>query len=299
MRLIFLGTSGTQPTASRGLSCTCIERDGEIIMFDAGECAQTAYARAGLGWNKRMRIFVTHLHGDHCIGILGMLQAMSMQCRTEPLEIFGPAGIEEFVTANARMLGLKPTYPMTISRVGPGRIIAEDEYEILACRASHTVTAFSYLLREKDRPGRFSTESARSLGVPEGRLWGSLQKGRKVTVNGRTVLPGQVLGGGRPGRTIGISGDTAPSAELEGFFAGCDYLVFDATFLDREAERAAETRHSTAAQAAALARSAGVKNLILTHFSARYRSDAGHLAEARKIHPSVRAATDLLELPVV
>ena len=311
MRILFLGTSAAQPTASRGLSCTCIERNGEIIMFDAGECAQTAYAKAGLGWNKRMRIFITHLHGDHCIGILGLLQTMSMQRRTEPLEIFGPAGIEEFVTANIRMLGFAPTFPITIGTVSPGTVVGcggdgpggsggrrRGDYEILACRASHTITAFSYVLRERNKPGRFSEENAAKLGIPRGRLWGRLQEGREVVVDGKTFRPEQVLGEERPGKVIGISGDTMPSAELEEFFAGCDYLIFDATFLDGEQQRAAETRHSTASQAASLAKSAGAKNLILTHFSARYRDDAEHLAEARKIHPCVTAAADRMEIQV-
>ena len=304
MRILFLGTSAAQPTASRGLSCTCIERNGEIIMFDAGECAQTAYAKTGLGWNKRMRILITHLHGDHCIGILGLLQTMSMQRRTEPLEIFGPAGIEEFVTANIRMLGFAPTFPITIGTVSPGAVVGHGDggrggdYEILACRASHTIAAFSYVLREKNRPGRFSEENAAKLGIPRGRLWGLLQEGREVVVNGKTFRPEQVLGEERPGKVIGISGDTMPSAELEEFFAGCDYLIFDATFLDGEQQRAAETRHSTASQAASLAKSAGAKNLILTHFSARYRDDTGHLAEARRIHPCVTAAADRMEIRV-
>lgn len=309
MRILFLGTSAAQPTASRGLSCTCIERDGEIIMFDAGECAQTAYTRAGLGWNKRMRIFITHLHGDHCIGILGLLQTMSMQRRTEPLEIFGPPGIEEFVTANIRMLGFAPTFPITIGTVSPGAVVGyggdgqdgggrRGDYEILACRASHTIAAFSYVLREKNKPGRFSEENAAKLGIPRGRLWGRLQEGREVVVDGKTFRPEQVLGEERPGKVIGISGDTMPSTELEEFFAGCDYLIFDATFLDGEQQRAAETRHSTASQAASLAKSAGAKNLILTHFSARYRDDAGHLAEARRIHPCVTAAADRMEIRV-
>lgn len=301
MRIIFLGTAGTQPTASRGLSCTCIEIDGEIIMFDAGEGSQMAYVKAKLGWNKKMRIFITHLHGDHCIGILGILQTMSMQHRTEPLEIFGPAGIDEFVNANIRMLNFKPPFEITTNTVKPGKVVARDnngKYEISACRASHTISTLSYMLRERNRPGKFNTKNAKKLKVPRGELWGRLQQGHSITIDGQTVRPEQVLGKERAGRTVGISGDTMPSAELEEFFAGCDYLIFDATFVDEHQQRAAETRHSTASQAASLARTAGVKNLILTHFSARYADDAKHLAQAQKIHPSVVAAADLLEIPI-
>ena len=299
MRLVFLGTSAAQPTRDRGLSCICLERDGEILMFDAGEGAQVSYARSGLGWNKRLRVFVTHLHGDHCVGILGLLQTMSMQNRTEAVEIFGPGGIEQFVAANVRMLNFGLTFPVLITTVtGPGEVFANDEFSVSACRAGHTVTAFSYLLAERDRPGRFDVGRARRLGVPEGRLWGRLQRGEEVVVGGRVIRPDQVLGESRPGRKVGVSGDTAPTAELERFFEGCDYLVFDATFLDGERRRAAETRHSTAGQAATLARNAGVRNLILTHFSARYRGEEGHLDEARGIHDSVVAARDLLEVEI-
>ena len=270
-------------------------------MFDAGECAQIAYGRAKLGWNKSMKIIITHLHGDHCIGILGMLQTMSMRRRTEPLEILGPRGIEEFVSANIKMLNFTPPFPLSISVVEPGRIAARNgAYEILACKASHSITAFSYILQEHNKPGKFSRERAESLGVPMGRLWGDLQGGSEVvTPHGATVRPEQVMGSERQGTIIGISGDTMPSAELEEFFKECDYLVFDATFLDAERQKAAETRHSTASQAASLAKSARVKNLILTHFSTRYNDTVGHLEEAGQIHPSVTAAEDMMEIKIV
>ncbi len=300
MRIIFLGTSGSQPTASRGLSCTCIDTDNEIIVFDAGEGSQMAYAKAKLGWNKKMKIFITHLHGDHCIGILGMLQTMSMQHRTTPLEIFGPAGINEFVTTNIRMLNFIPSFQITINTVKQGKIVDyNNKYEIYACKASHTITAFSYMLREKNRPGEFNVENAKKLKVPRGHLWGKLQRGLDITVDGAVIRPEQVLGEEKVGKTIGISGDTTPSVELQEFFAKCDYLVFDGTFVDEHEQRAVDTRHSTATQAAMLAKSAGVKNLILTHFSARYKDDKEHLLQAQKIHPSVTTATDMLEILVV
>ena len=298
MRLVFLGTSAAQPTERRGLSCTCLEADGEILMFDAGEAAQIAYMRSGLGWNKRMKIFVTHLHGDHCVGILGMLQTMSMQRRTEPLEIFGPGGIEEFIAANTRILNFGLPFPVLISTVREGTVFEDGRFSVLACRADHSTVAYSYLFAEKDRPGRFDRKKAEALGIPEGKLWGRLQGGDEIEVGGNVIRPEQVLGPGRPGRRIGISGDTVPTEDLRRFFEGCDYLVFDATFLEAERQKAADTRHSTARQAATLARDAGVRNLILTHFSARYRDESGHLAEAKEIHDSVIAASDLLEVEI-
>ena len=300
MRIIFLGTSGSQPTATRGLSCTCIDTDNEIIMFDAGEGSQMVYAKAKLGWNKKMKIFITHLHGDHCIGVLGMLQTMSMQHRTMPLEIFGPAGINEFITANIRMLSFVPPFQITINTVKQGKIVdCDNRYEIYACNASHTIKAFSYMLREKNKPGEFNVENAKKLKIPRGHLWGKLQQGYDISIDGKTIHPEQVLGEQRIGKTIGISGDTTPSAELQEFFTKCDYLIFDGTFVDEHEQRAADTRHSTATQAATLAKSAGVKNLILTHFSTRYKDDKEHLLQAQKVHSSVTTATDMLEILIL
>jgi ribonuclease Z len=166
------------------------------------------------------------------------------------------------------------------------------------CKANHSVTAFSYLLEEKDKPGRFNVEKAKELGIPEGELWNKLQNGSEITINEKIIKPEQVLGEKRPGKKIGISGDTMPTKELEKFFEECDYLVFDSTFLDEEKQRAQDTCHSTAKQAATLGKNAKVKNLILTHFSARYKDEVGHLKEAGEIHNSVTTARDLLEIEI-
>lgn len=298
MKLVFLGTSAAQPTENRGLSCICLERDGEILMFDAGEAAQISYMKSGLGWNKKMTIFVTHLHGDHCVGILGLLQTMSMQKRTEKLEIFGPSGIEEFIAANIKVLNFGLTFPVLINIIKEGKIIENNKYSMYVCKANHSVTAFSYLFVEKDKPGRFNVEKAKELRIPEGELWNKLQSGESIIIEGKEILSQEVLGEKRPGKKIGISGDTMPTKELEEFFSKCDYLVFDSTFLDEEKQKAQDTSHSTAKQAATLAKNANVKNLILTHFSARYKDEVGHLQEAQEIHNSVVTAKDLLELEI-
>ncbi|MCP2505957.1 MAG: ribonuclease Z, partial [Nitrosopumilus sp.] len=294
MKLVFLGTSAAQPTQKRGLSCICLEKEGEIIMFDAGESAQISYTKAGLGWNKKMKLFVTHLHGDHCVGILGLLQTMSMQNRTESLEIFGPKGIDEFLAANIKILNFSLPFSILITIVSEGKIYENNKFLIHAAKANHSITAFSYLFEEKDKPGRFNVQKANELGIPEGELWNKLQNGEEVNNNGKIIRPEQVLGTKRPGKKIGISGDTMPTKELELFFNECDYLVFDSTFLDEEKQKAQDTCHSTAKQAAELGKNANVKNLILTHFSARYKDEIGHQNEAGKIHNSVITARDLL-----
>ena len=299
MRLVFLGTSASQPTENRGLSCICLEREGEILMFDAGEATQMSYMKSGLGWNKKMKIFVTHLHGDHCVGILGLLQTMSMQNRTETLEIFGPSGIEEFIAANIKVLNFGLSFPVLISIIKEGEIFENGKFSIHACKANHSVIAFSYLFEEKDKPGRFNVEKAKELGIPEGELWNKLQNGNEITINEKIIRPDEVLGEKRPGKKIGISGDTMPTEELRKFFHKCDYLIFDSTFLDEEKQRAQDTCHSTAKQAAILGKNARVKNLILTHFSARYKDEVGHLREAKEIYNSVITAKDLLEIEII
>ena len=298
MKLVFLGTSAAQPTAKRGLSCICLEREGEILMFDAGESSQISYMKSGLGWNKKMKLFVTHLHGDHCVGILGLLQTMSMQNRTESLEIFGPKGIDEFLAANIKILNFGLSFSILITIVNEGTIYENNKFLIHAAKANHSITAFSYLFEEKDKPGRFNVEKAKELGIPEGELWNKLQNGEDITNNEKIIKPEQVLGQKRLGKKIGISGDTMPTKELEEFFRECDYLVFDSTFLDEEKQKAQDTCHSTAKQAAELGKNANVKNLILTHFSARYKDEIGHKTEAEQIHNSVITAKDLLEVEI-
>ena len=298
MKLVFLGTSAAQPTEKRGLSCICLEKEGEILMFDAGEAAQISYMKSGLRWNKKMKLFVTHLHGDHCVGILGLLQTMSMQNRTESLEIFGPKGIDEFLAANIKILNFELSFSILITIVKEGKILENNKFSIHAAKANHSITAFAYLFEEKDKPGKFNVRKAKELGIPEGELWNKLQNGEEVSNNEIIIKPEQVLGIKRPGKKIGISGDTMPTKELELFFNECDYLVFDSTFLDEEKQKAQDTCHSTAKQAAELGKNANVKNLILTHFSARYKDEIGHQNEAGKIHNSVITARDLLEVEI-
>ena len=298
MKIVFLGTSAAQPTERRGLSCICLEKEGEILMFDAGEAAQISYMKSGLGWNKKMKLFVTHLHGDHCVGILGLLQTMTMRNRTEPLEVFGPSGIEEFIGANIKVLNFGLAFPVLITTIKEGKIFEDNTFSIYACKANHSIVAYSYLFEEKDKPGKFSVENAKKLGIPEGELWKELQNGNEIKINDKIINSDQVLGEKREGKKIGFSGDTMPTKELEKFFEGCDFLVFDSTFLEEEKQKALDTCHSTAKQAATLAKNSNVKNLILTHFSARYKDETQHLAEAGKVHNSVITAKDLLEIEI-
>ena len=299
MKLVFLGTSGAMPTTDRGLTCICLVKDNEILMFDAGEGAQISYLKSGLPWNKKMKIFVTHLHGDHCIGILGLLQTMNLQNRTESVEIFGADGIDEFIAANIKILNFGLSFPVLISRVNEGLIVDEKDYSVFANDASHGIPAFSFRFDEKERPGEFFPENAKALEIPEGKLWRELQMGNSIEIDGKEILSSQVTGKRRPGRKIGVSGDTRPTDELAEFFRNCDYLSFDSTFADELKEKAVEANHSTAKEAAELAEKANVSTLILTHFSARYNDESVLLEEAKKIHDNTIAAKDLLEVNIL
>ena len=298
MKIVYLGTSAAAPTVERSLTCICLVRENEVLMFDAGEGAQVAYLKAGLPWNKKMKIFVTHLHGDHCLGILGLLQTMSMQKRTESLEIYGPAGIEEFITANIKVLNFGLPFPVFITIVEEGNVVKEKKYRISCCEAQHGIPAFSYRFEENERAGVFYPEKAKELGIPEGKMWQELQNGNPVEVNGVKIDSSQVTGKKRPGKKIGISGDTRPTEKLQDFFTDSDYLSFDCTFSIDLKDRAIETNHGTAKEAAELAKNANVKNLILTHFSARYSDESVLLDEAKQVHESVIAAKDLLEIEI-
>jgi len=299
MELIFLGTAGAQPTLERYTSCICLVRDGEILMFDAGEGAQISYLKSNLGWNKKMKIFVTHLHGDHCVGILGFLQTMTLQNRTEPIEIYGPEGIDEFIAANTKVMNFGLSFPVLITPINEGVIVDEEKYQVRACEAEHSIPTFSFLFEEKEKPGTFYPEKAISLGIPKGKLWHVLQQGEEIVVEGKSIKPSQVLGPTKLGKKIGVSGDTRPTKKLEVFFKNCDYLVFDSTYLEELKEKAIQTLHSTAKEAAVFAKNANVSNLILTHFSARYKDENVLLEEAKTIHNSVIAANDQLKIDIV
>ena len=298
MKLVFLGTSAAQPTAERGMTCICLVLDREILMFDAGEGAQIAFQKSKLGWNKKIKIFVTHLHGDHCVGILGLLQTMSLQNRTESVDIYGPIGIEEFIAANLKILNFGLTFPVRITRIKEGLVFEDSSYSIHVCEAEHSIPAYSYLFTEKDKPGKFYPQKAKELGIPEGKLWHELQNDIEIKIGDKTIKPSDVMGEKRKGKKIGISGDTRPTQKLEEFFQDCDYITFDSTYSDTLRDKAKENFHSTAKEAAELAKKARVSNLILTHFSARYEDVDELVNEAKTIHDSVIAAKDLLEINI-
>jgi ribonuclease Z len=298
LRITFLGTSSAVPTLKRGLASISILRGNELLLFDVGEGVQRAMMSVGLGFNRRTKIFITHMHGDHSLGLIGLIQTMSMVNRQAPVYLYGPKGIKGFVLDNIRYLGFGLTFPLYIKTVTEGKIVNEKEYVIEAIKANHSILSYSYCLREKKRAGRFYPERAKELGVPKGRLWSLLKSGKEVKVGDKIVKPSYVLGPEREGRVIGISGDTRPDEKFVEFFKGCDVLIFDSTYCEEHKDKAIENMHSTAKEAAEIAKKANAKLLILTHFSARYDDVNKLIEEAAKVHNSVIAANDFLTIEV-
>ena len=296
IKITFLGTSGSMPTPERGSSSQVIRFGRELLMFDCGEGTQRQMVKAHIGFQRHMMIFISHMHGDHVLGIPGMLQSMSLIGREKPLYIYGPEGLVEYIKAFSDSLG-GPSFPVILYEINePGIVRETEEYRVEAIRAIHRETAWSYGLFEFPRPGRFYPEKAVKLDIPKGKLWGRLHHGEIIELNGRKVYPDQVRGPERPGRTIIYSGDTAPNEKLIELSKDADLLIHEATFLDELAGRAAEDGHTTAFQAAQIAKEADVKLLVLTHISPRYPESEILRLEAENLFKDVLVAEDLLEL---
>jgi ribonuclease Z len=268
--VVFLGTAASMPTAQRGASAVLVRRGGERLLFDCGEGTQRQLQRSTIGLPDLQEIFLTHFHADHTLGLPGMLKTFDLRGRdTTPLTVYGPTGLRELFRHFQPFLG-RISYPLTLVELEPGETVERGDYAIECFAVEHGRAAYGYALVEPERPGRFDVSAADALGVPSGPARGQLQAGRSIEVDGRTIEPDAVLGEARPGRKIVISGDTSPCAGVVQAAHGADLLVHEASFLADEADRARETNHSTAADAAEVAKLAQVRLLALTHVSPRY-----------------------------
>jgi ribonuclease Z len=296
--VVFLGTAGSMPTARRAPSATLVRRGGERLLFDCGEGTQRQLLRSDVGLVDLHEVFLTHFHADHFLGLPGMLKTFALRGRELPLTLYGPRGLDELLRTLRRVLG-RLTYEVGVVELAAGATLPRDGYEVRTFPARHGRDALGYALVEEERPGRFDVATADALGVPFGPERGALQAGETVTLaDGRVVMADQVLGAARPGRKLVLTGDTAPSDEVVAAALGADLLVHEATFCEDEAERARDTEHSTALEAARVARDAGVRMLALTHLSSRY--GGGDVErEARTVFPDtvVPRDFDLIELP--
>jgi ribonuclease Z len=293
LTLTFLGTGAACPTIDRNVSSIALAREGETFLFDCGEGTQRQMMRYGVGFSFR-EMFFTHYHSDHLIGVIGLFRTMGLLDRKEGVTLYGPKGARRIIS-HALDVGIERTkFPFDIVEVKPGDRITRAEYDLLVFDTDHRADTVGYALVEHDRLGRFDPERALALGIPEGPLWGKIHRGQPVTLDdGRVIQPGELVGPPRPGRTVVYSGDTRPHRGVIEAARGADLLVHEATFSDEERARAIDTGHSTARDAAWVAREAGVRRLVLTHISARYSREAPELlAEAQSVFPGAVVARD-------
>jgi ribonuclease Z len=296
LSVAFLGTGGAVPSARRSTASVLVARGGERLLFDCGEGTQRQMQRS-LGLVQVDAIYFTHFHADHFLGLPGLLKTYDLTERERPLTIYGPRGLRDLIQSLGRVIG-RVAYQLDLVELEPGEAIPCDGAEVRAFPVEHSVRAVGYALVEAERPGRFDLEAAKRLGVKEGPDFAALQRGELVQGAAGPVEPGEVMGESRPGRTVVITGDTAPCRATVEAARGAELLVHDASFSEEEAQRAADTGHSTVGQAAAVAREAQVKLLALVHISSRYHVGKV-LEEAREVfEPAVAPRDfDLIEIP--
>jgi ribonuclease Z len=297
MDLVFLGTGGSVPTARRATACLLARVGGERLLFDCGEGAQRQMQRS-TGLVQVDEIYVTHLHADHYLGIPGLLKTYDLLGRERGLRVIGPPGLVDLFGALRRVLG-RTAYEIELIELAEGEAVPHDGYEVRSFPVAHRMRAYGYALVEDERPGRFHPEAAERLGVRPGPDFGRLQSGASVEGRGGVVRPEDVMGDRRRGRKVVVSGDTAPCEMTHLAAHEAELLVHDGSFADEEIERATETAHSTARQAAELAAEAGVAMLALVHISSRYDVRAV-LGEARQAFARTVAPRDfdLVEVPL-
>lgn len=307
LSVTFLGTSAARPTVERNVSAMALVREGETLLFECGEGTQRQMMRYGVSF-ALSEIFFTHFHADHFLGVIGLIRTLGLQARAEPMRLYGPKGAKKLLE-QALQLGVERVpFKVEIEEVKAGMVLRErgagsrerDGYEIHVFATEHGGGSVGYALREHKRSGRFDPEKARAAGVPEGPLWGKLQRGETVKLpDGRTVSPDGIVGANRSGRLVVFTGDTRPCASVVDAAQGADLLIHEATFGEEEKDRAKETGHSTAREAAQVALAAKARRLVLSHVSARYSISAEELMkEARAVFPESSVAKDGMTVDV-
>lgn len=292
MDVVFLGTSAAVPSKSRSTSCIAVREGPDVLLLDCGEGAQRRIMASSVSFMRIGAVLVTHLHGDHLFGLPGLIQTMGLSGRTRPLRVCGPPGISRFLDAVACVTdgdGAEPPYPVEVAELGGGESFEVDGFRVECFRTDHGVASVGYVVREPDRPGRLDRGKALALGIRDGPDMARLKRGEAVG----GVRPEDVVGPPVPGLSLAYTGDTRPSLSVAEAVRGVDLLIHESTYMDSEASNAEEHGHSTASQAAAVAREAGVGHLILTHVSHRYEDRSLLEAEARRVFPESYAAEDM------
>ncbi len=305
LSITFLGTSAARPTVERNVSSLSLVREGETLLFECGEGTQRQMMRYGVSF-ALSEIFFTHFHADHFLGVIGLIRTLGLQGRTDPMFLYGPKGAKK-VLAQAISLGVERVpFEVQVIEVSAGEIVGEggrgkrEGYDIHVFQTEHGGGSVGYALVEHERLGRFDPDKAREAGVPEGPLWGKLHKGETIELpDGRRFTSADFVGPKRSGRRVVITGDTRPCAAVIDAARGADLLIHEATFGEEEKERAKETGHSTAKEAAQVALAAQAKRLVLNHVSARYSMSADELVkEAREVFRETVVAKDGMSVDV-
>jgi ribonuclease Z len=294
LELLFLGTAATLPSTKRNVSSCAVLLDEGIFLFDCGEGTQRQMMLAGISYMKVNWIALSHFHGDHVLGIPGIVQSMQLSGRERDLYIVGPEGLSVFLMSLREMRMLTNTFRIIPVELSGSTSFRFEKYSLTCGEAKHNVKCLAYRLQENDRPGRFNTEKAMKLGLTPGPAYSLLQKGKEITAGGRKITPEMVMGKPRAGPSVGYAIDTRPTREITRLVRGVDVLVFDSTFDSSLRSKARSTMHSTSAEAARVARNAGAGRLFLTHISGRYENDKLLRDEARKLFEKTFVARDFL-----
>ncbi len=299
-KIVFLGTSASTPTKDRNLTSVAIRFNGEWLLFDAPEGTQRQMMKSQVSYLKINHIFISHFHADHFLGLGGLLATMNIHGRDWPITIYGPKGIGEKVKMTLELAMLEPGFEVKCVETKKGVVLETETFSVEAFPLKHEVECYGYAFKEADKNGEFDRKKAIALGIPIGPMFAELQHGKSVKVNGKTIKPEEVLDKtkARRGRKISMVFDTLPNKNYHAAIKDSDILIHEASFLDKLSDRAKETMHSTALQAAETAKETGAKKLILFHLSARHKEDGEFEIEARKKFANVTVAKDLMEIEI-
>ena len=299
LSIIFLGTGGSWPTVKRNVTSVAVKRGSEVILFDCGEGTQRQFQKSKLSYMQICNVFITHFHGDHFLGLPGLIQTMQLNDREKPLHIYGPKGMKKLSSQLVSLGYFRPSYKVVAREVNDGDVLEFHGYVIRVLRVRHNVPALAYCLEEKERPGKFNKLKALELGIPEGTLFSKLQRGQSIILdNGQKITSDMILGSPRKGRKIVISGDTKPYEKIIEFSKDADVLIHEATFDSELEDIAVDYGHTTAAQAATIAKKAQVERLFLNHISPRYLNHQVLEDDARKVFKNSFVPKDFQEVEI-
>ena len=295
MEIIFLGTSSAVPTLERNHPSIALRAFAEVMLFDCGEGTQRQLIEAKISPMKITKIFISHFHGDHILGLGGLIQSLGFRGREKDLDIYGPKGLQRIINAISNFGYFQINYNLNIHEIDDGTIIETEEYVVECAKVEHNIPSYAYSIREKKKP-LFLRKKAEELGIPPGPLYGKLHKGEEVEFEGRIIKPEQVLGEAKKGKKISYSGDTRPCEEMIRLARDSDILIHESTYEAEDHQRAVDNAHSTSVEAAEIAKEAEVKELVLTHISTRYTSDENIKSEAQKVFKNTKVARDYMKI---